>query len=56
MPVPTLGLAKAYLSKGDGAKALQLFQDVVAKAPGTPEATQAEAFITELQKSKTSGS
>lgn len=56
LPVPTLGLAKAYLSKGDGAKALALFQDVVAKAPGTPEAAQAEAFITELQKSKASGS
>ena len=54
--VPTLGLAKAYLSKGDGDKALTLFQDVVAKAPGTPEAAQAEAFITELQKNKASGS
>ena len=54
--VPTLGLAKAWLSKGDAEKALALFQDVVAKAPGTPEAAQAEAFIAELQKNKTSGS
>lgn len=48
--VPTLGLAKAYLSKGDEAKALQLFEHVVATAPGTPEAAQAEAFVTGLKK------
>ena len=46
----------AGLSKADADKALALFQDVVAKAPGTPEAAQAEAFITELSKNKTSGS
>jgi tetratricopeptide (TPR) repeat protein len=49
---PTLGLAKAFFSKGDVASALKHFEAVVASAPGTPEAAQAEAFIKELKKSK----
>ena len=48
--VPTLGMAKACLSKGESAKALELFQQVVSTAPGTPEAAQAEAFISGLKK------
>jgi len=45
-----LGLGKVYFSKGDVSKALELFQQVVASAPGTPEAAQAETFIKELKK------
>jgi Tfp pilus assembly protein PilF len=45
-----LGLGKAYLSKGDTDKALQQFQQVMAAAPGTAEAKQAEAFISGLKK------
>lgn len=47
---PKLGLGKVHFSKGDVAKALQLFQQVAASAPGTPEAAEAEVFITELKK------
>lgn len=47
---PKLGLGKVHFSKGDVAKALQLFQQVAASAPGTPEAAEAEVFITELRK------
>ena len=45
-----LGLAKVYASKGDVAKALDLFDKVVAAHPGTPEAEQAAVFIKELRK------
>lgn len=54
--VPMLGLAKAYLSKADVDRALQLFQQIVSNAPGTPEAAQAEIFIKELKKAKPPGS
>jgi hypothetical protein len=37
-------------SKGDAAKALELFEQVVKTSPGTPEAAQAETFIKELKK------
>jgi hypothetical protein len=37
-------------SKGDAAKALELFEQVVAAHPGTPEAAQAATFIKELKK------
>lgn len=47
---PRLGIAKAYFSQGDVAKALDNFKLVAANAPGTPEATEADAFIKELQK------
>ena len=46
----TLGMAKVQFSKGDAAKALELFDRVVAEHPGTPEATQAATFIKELRK------
>ena len=46
----TLGMAKVHFSKGDAAKALELFEQVVAAHPGTPEAAQAETFIKELKK------
>ena len=49
-PAPMLGLAKVYFSKGDTAKALELFRLVVASAPGTPEATEAGTFVTALSK------
>jgi tetratricopeptide (TPR) repeat protein len=51
-PAPRLGLAKAYFSKGDVDKALQQFRQVVASAPGTREAAEAETFIKELTKGK----
>ena len=44
------GSARSHFSKGDVAKALELFQQVVASAPGTPEAAEAEVFIKELKK------
>lgn len=49
-PGPKLGLAKCAFSKGDVEKALKMLKDVVATAPGTPEATEAEAFIKALEK------
>ena len=54
-PGPTLGLGKAHFSKGEVDKALVLFEQVVAGHPGTPEATQAEAILKELRKSKSPG-
>jgi tetratricopeptide (TPR) repeat protein len=45
-----LGLGKVAFNKGDVEKALQLFKDVVATAPGTPQAAEAEGFITALTK------
>jgi Tfp pilus assembly protein PilF len=45
-----LGLGKAYLSKGDTDKALKQFEQVIAAAPGTSEAKQAEAFLSGLKK------
>jgi tetratricopeptide (TPR) repeat protein len=50
-----LGMAKVHFSKGHVTQALQLFEQVVAQHPGTPEATQAEAFIKELRKTKPPG-
>jgi tetratricopeptide (TPR) repeat protein len=47
---PMLGLGKVHFSKGETGKALALFDEVVAKHPGTPEASQAAAFIKELRK------
>jgi hypothetical protein len=49
-PGPTLGLAKVYFSKGDAAKALELFRLVVASVPGTPEAAEAAKFVAALSK------
>jgi tetratricopeptide (TPR) repeat protein len=54
-PAPKLGLAKAAFSKGDVDLALRNFKDVVATAPGTPEATEAEVFIKELEKARKPG-
>lgn len=54
-PAPRLGLAKALSSKGEVAKALEEFKRVVSSAPGTPEATEAEAFIKALAKPKAPG-
>jgi tetratricopeptide (TPR) repeat protein len=45
-----LGLGKVAFNKGDVEKALQLFKEVVAAAPGTPQAAEAEGFITALTK------
>jgi tetratricopeptide (TPR) repeat protein len=45
-----LGLGKVAFNKGDVEKALQRFREVVASAPGTPQAAEAEAFITALTK------
>lgn len=52
---PKLGLGKCAFSMGDVDKALQYFKQVVSSAPGTPEAAEAETFITELNKAKTPG-
>ena len=48
-------MAKVHFSKGDVAKALELFEQVVADHPGTPEAAQAETFIKELRKGNRQG-
>ncbi len=46
-----LGLAKVYASEGDTARALELFRAVASAAPaGSAEATEASAFIAELEK------
>lgn len=45
-----LGLGKVQFSKGDPKGALATFEKVVAAHPGTPQATEASAFITELKK------
>jgi tetratricopeptide (TPR) repeat protein len=45
-----LGLGKVAFNKGDVAKALELFREVVAAAPGSPHAVEAEAFIVALTK------
>jgi tetratricopeptide (TPR) repeat protein len=49
---PKLGLGKCAFNQGNVDKALTLFREVVASAPGTPEAVEAEAFIKELEKTK----
>jgi tetratricopeptide (TPR) repeat protein len=49
---PKLGLGKAYFSKSDVPNALRYFKEVVASAPGSPEAAEATAFIQELEKSR----
>lgn len=49
-PAPRLGLGKAYFSKGDVDAALGSFKRVVSSAPATAEATEAAAFIKELEK------
>ncbi len=45
-----LGLGKVAFNKGDVDKALERFKEVLATAPGTPQAAEAEAFITALKK------
>ena len=45
-----LGLGKVALQKEEVEKALGLFREVVAMAPGTPQAAEAEAFIVALTK------
>ena len=45
-----LGLGKCAASKGDTDQALQYFQQVIATAPGTADATEAEAFVKALKK------
>jgi tetratricopeptide (TPR) repeat protein len=45
-----LGLGKVAFNKGDVQKALEYFKDVVATAPGTPQAVEAQGFITALTK------
>lgn len=52
---PKLGLGRVHFSMSDVDKALELFKQVVATAPGTPEAAEAEAFIKALQKAKGPG-
>jgi tetratricopeptide (TPR) repeat protein len=48
---PKLGLGKVYASKGDVDKAQQVFREVAASAtPGSPEATEADAFLKELSR------
>jgi tetratricopeptide (TPR) repeat protein len=54
-PAPKLGLAKAAFSKGDVDLALKHFKEVAASAPGSAEATEAETFIKELEKTRKSG-
>lgn len=51
----TLGMAKVQFSRGDTTKALELFEQVVAAHPGTPEAAQAETFVKELKKGNRPG-
>lgn len=51
----TLGMAKIHFSRNDVAKALELFEQVVAAHPGTPEAAQAATFIKELRKGNVKG-
>jgi tetratricopeptide (TPR) repeat protein len=46
---------KVHFSKGEVDKALQLFEQVASAHPGTPEATQAAAFVKELRKSQGPG-
>ncbi len=45
-----LGLGKCAASKGDTGTALRYFQQVLDAAPGTAEATEADAFIKALKK------
>lgn len=45
-----VGLGKIQFSKGDSKSALANFEKVVAAHPGTPQATEAAAFIAELTK------
>jgi tetratricopeptide (TPR) repeat protein len=45
-----LGLGKVAFNKGDVEQALRRFREVVASAPGTPQAAEAEGFITALTK------
>lgn len=45
-----VGLGKVQFSKGDPKAALATFEKVVAAHPGTPQATEASAFIAELKK------
>ena len=47
-----LGAAKAYFSKGNIDKAVEHFRQVASSAPGTPEATEANTFISEISKSQ----
>jgi tetratricopeptide (TPR) repeat protein len=47
---PRLGLAKAQFSKGELDKALTNFKLLMTTSPGTTEALQAQAFVTELEK------
>ncbi|MGH9385823.1 MAG: tetratricopeptide repeat protein [Vicinamibacterales bacterium] len=49
---PLLGRAKVHVSTGEIAKALQLFDRIVAAHPGTVEATQAETLAKELRKGR----
>ncbi|MBZ5556929.1 MAG: tetratricopeptide repeat protein [Acidobacteriia bacterium] len=49
-PAPKLGLAKCLFNKGDTDRALQLMEQVVASSPGTPEAAEAEQFLTAIKK------
>lgn len=51
-PAPKLGLAKVSFSRGDVARALELFREVVASSPGSAEAAEAEVFIKELEKAR----
>lgn len=48
-----LGLGKVAFNKGDVEKALQLFREVAASVPGTPQAAEAEGFIAALTKKTT---
>ena len=50
-----LGLGKALFSRGDHARALVLFREVITMAPDTPEAAETEAFIEALEKTTQGG-
>ncbi len=45
-----LGLGKVQFSRNNAKEALATFEHLVSTHPGTPEATEAQTFITELRK------
>lgn len=49
-PAALLGLGKVQFSAGETAQALASLERLVAAHPGSPEATEAAAFISELKK------
>jgi Tfp pilus assembly protein PilF len=49
-PAALLGLGKVQFSRNNPKEALATFERLVAAHPGTPEATEAQTFISELKK------